>query len=107
MEYSIFDSNPNESSGGGEWPDTNSGPDAEDYEDAERLAFDALDWAVEEVDGNRDYSVGDTIWVLVYCDDGTVLQDSRTLELGDFSASDSDITSSEWEATRWHYHGQL
>jgi hypothetical protein len=94
LTYKVFDADPN-SAGGCEWSDTSSGPDATEYSDAADLAVDVLDWAVTECDGNSDYSVGDTLYVLVYRPDGTGVQDSRELELEDFTSSPNQVT--DWE----------
>jgi len=95
MDYMIFDANPAVQSGTGWYLDDSPSP--EDHEDAESFAEEVLDRAVVECDGNADYSVGDTIYVLVYCDDGSTYPSSRTLDCDDFTADDSDI--SEWDST--------
>lgn len=94
LTYEVFDGNPNEVGGCG-WPDISGSPDAEEYDDAQELATAVLDWAAGECDGNRDYSIGDTLYVIVRRPDGSQVQDSRTLELEDFDGSVSDVN--EWE----------
>lgn len=68
--YTIFDANPNQA-GGGMWP---SHTDVEtEADDADEALEEALSQAEIHGDTCGEYATGDTLWVLVWDEDGCLV----------------------------------